>query len=67
MDSMNLKGFKIYLCAIGFGIIQMLADAIRAAYECHLLLMIYHTIFLFLMMYLFRWAYRNLKRKSNGT
>ncbi len=66
---MNLKGFKIYLCAIVFGIIQMSADAIRAAYECRLFLMIYHTVFLLFMIYLFRWAYRRHKRecKENGT
>lgn len=59
---MNLKGFKIYLCAMVFGIIQMSADAIRAAYECKLFMMLYHTAFLLFMIYLFRWALRNHKR-----
>ncbi len=63
---MNLKGFKIYLCAMVCGIIQMSADAIRAAYECRFFLMIYHTAFLIFMICLFRWAYRNHKRKCKG-
>lgn len=66
---MGLKGFKVYLCAVIFGIVKMSADVIRCAYECKFLMMVYHTVFLFYMIFLLRWSYRKDKRESmqNGT
>lgn len=37
---MQLKGFKVWLCAIVFAIIQMTADVIKAIYQENYVIMI---------------------------
>lgn len=64
---MQLKGFKVWLCAIIFAIIQMIADVIKAIYQENYVIMILEGATLVWMCWLGKWAYRqNKRKKANG-
>ena len=64
---MQLKGFKVWLCAIVFAIIQMIADVIKAIYQENYVIMILEGATLVSMCWLGKWAYRqNKRKKANG-
>lgn len=64
---MQLKGFKVWLCAVVFAVIQMATDIIKAIYQENYVIMILEGVMLVWMCWFGKRAYRqNKRKKANG-